>query len=70
MMPHLLFFAEEWFKQYETVESLKTVATLEKNWKVERILKLKEALEVGKNLGEALSRNWRKAKTLQRYFSS
>ena len=33
----LLFFAEEWFKQYETVESLKTVDTLG------------EALESGKN---------------------
>ena len=34
----LLFFAEEWFKQYETVESLKTVDTLlGEDWKVERI---------------------------------
>ena len=34
----LLFFAEEWFKQYETVESLKTVDTLlGEAWKVERI---------------------------------
>ena len=35
MMHDLLFFAEEWFKQYETVESLKTVDTLGKlgKWK-------------------------------------
>ena len=35
-------------------------------WK--ETLNLEEALEVGKNFGEALPRNWRKAKTLQRYF--
>ena len=38
MFDLLFFFAEEWFKQYETVESLKTVDTL-----------LGEELESGKN---------------------